>query len=397
MRGAAERATCLLPPEPRPSGVVALGPHPAIQAIEHSGHDRGLKAQPRKAERSPQVEMSLDKLDVNTLPTGERRFLEIVACGCYPAYGGGFEAEFATLRHLALHFMHLNEFANVALLRVGSGGRFEGAGLGDSEFVLLTKDSMGEGWQPPPESGFGTRLYPSAYFETLKETAGSDILGVGLTPYMRVTLEHKRLDGPDQLSYYPGNDTPYPGRILEGEYVAGNEALVTEARRRVFNEIMNDPKIIRGLKKDLKVYRKVCQTGLSRNVPQFDRDKNEIYFNPRAQQYGLKYGLLRYVQTALSIELFELFQRKQFPVEEFLDLSQSVEERIRYAFRKGWVAKDEDLTIAGVMYIQGADFNNTAKIHHYTDESTTFRLKEGSLAEIHNDIVALFENRLLVD
>jgi hypothetical protein len=214
---------------------------------------------------------------------------------------------------------------------------------------------------------------------------------------MKVALEHKRLDGPDQLSYYPGNETPYPGRILEGEYVAGNAELMTEARRRVFSEIMNDPKIIKGLKKDLKVYKKVCQTGLSRNVPQFDRDKNESYFNPPARQDGLKYGLLRYTQTALSIELFELFQRKQFPVEEFLDLNQSVEERIRYAFRKGWVANDEDLTIAGIMYIQAADFNNTAKIHHYTDESNVFKLKEGSLAGVHDDIVAIFENRMLID
>lgn len=341
--------------------------------------------------------MSLEKLDINSLPSGERKYLDIIAQGVYPTYGVGFGAELATLQHLANHFMHLNEYANIALLRVGSGGRFEGAGLGDSEFVLLTKDSMREGWQPPPDGEFGTRVYPAAYFETLKETAGSDIVGVGLTPYMKVTLEHKRLDGPDQLSYYPGNETPYPGRILEGEYVAGNEDLVTEARRRVFSEIMNDPKIIKGLKKDLKVYKKVCQTGLSRNVPQFDRDKNEIYFNPPARQYGLKYGLLRYTQTALSIELFELFERKQFTVEEYLDLNQSVEERIRYAFRKAWVANDEDLTIAGIMYIQAVDFNNTAKIHHYTDESNAFKLKGGSLAEVHDDIVAIFENRLLID
>jgi hypothetical protein len=126
--------------------------------------------------RSPLVEMSLDKLDINGLPSGESRFLDIIASGVYLAYGGGFEAELATLQRLANHFMHLNDFANIALLRVGSGGRFEGAGLGDSEFVLLTKDSMGEGWQPP-DGEFGTRVYPTAYFETLKETAGSNIGG----------------------------------------------------------------------------------------------------------------------------------------------------------------------------------------------------------------------------
>lgn len=282
--------------------------------------------------------MSLTKLDVNSLPGGEKTFIDLVASGIYPAYGVGFDAELATLNHLARYFMHLNEFANVALLRVGSEGRFEGAGLGDSEFVLLTMDSMGEGWEPGADGNFGTRVYPAAYFETLKETTGSDIVGVGLTQYMNVTLEHKRLDGPDQLSYYPGNHTPFPGRILEGEYVAGNKMLVTEARRKVFAEIANDPEIIKGMKKDLKNYKKVCQTGLSRNVPQFDRSKNEIFFKPLSRQFGMKYGLLRYAQTALSIQLLELFQGKPFPIDAYLDLNPSVEERIRYAFRMGWVA-----------------------------------------------------------
>lgn len=49
------------------------------------------------------------------------------------------------------------------------------------------------------------------------------------------------------------------------------------------------------------------------------------------------------------------------------------------------------------MYIQATDFNNTPKIRLYTDETTTFRLAEGSLAEVHDDIVAIFESPLLVD
>lgn len=214
---------------------------------------------------------------------------------------------------------------------------------------------------------------------------------------MRVTLEHKRLDGPDPLSYYPGNDTPFPGRILEGEYVAGNETLAAKARRRVFSEIATDPKILSGMRKDLKIYRKVCQTGLSRNIPQIDHDKNEVYFNPPARQFGLKYGLLRYAQTALSIELFELFQRKKLSIDYYLDLNQSVEERIRYALRKGWVANEEDLIVAGILYINATDFNNTAKIRYYSDETSVFRLETGSLWEVHDDIISIFETRLLIE
>lgn len=342
------------------------------------------------------MEMGFDKLDPDTLPSGERKFIGMVAGGFFAAYGIGFEAEWATLAHLGNHFRHLNEFANIALMRVGSGGRFEGAALGDTEFVLLTKDSMGAGWAPPEDADEGTRTYPAQFYETLARTAGSDIVGVGVTPHMTVSLEHKRLDGPDPLSYYAGNATPFPGRILEGEYVAGNPELVTEARRRVFSEIATDPKVIKGMKKDLKVYKKVCQTGLSRSIRQFDLDKNEMYFTPPAKQFGMKYGLLRYAQTALAIQLFELFQRRQLPIDDYLDLNQSVEERIRYAFREGWVANEEDLIIAGVLYVQATDFNNAAKIRYYSDETTTYTWAEGSMREVHDDILALFEGRPLV-
>ena len=119
---------------------------------------------------------------------------------------------------------------------------------------------MGDDWERPDEDEAGHRVYPPAYFETLVRTTSSDIVGVGPTPYMKVSLEHKRLDGPGQLSYYEGVSTPYPGRILEGEYVAGNRDLVTEARRKVFEEIATDPKIIKGMRADLKNYKKVCDT-----------------------------------------------------------------------------------------------------------------------------------------
>ena len=342
------------------------------------------------------MEMDISKLDVNSLPSGERKFIDLIVSSNFAAYGVGYAAEQVTVAHLQNHFQYLNEFANVALLRVGSGGRFEGAALGDTEFVLLTKDSMGDDWQPPSEEGeFGSKIYPADYFDTLKETAGTDIIGVGLTPYMKVDLEHKRLDSADPLSYYPGNDTPFPGRILEGEYVAGNELLVTEARRKVFTEIVTDPKTIAGMKKDLMVHMKVCETGLSRKIPQFNLETDELYFNP---PNGMKYGLLRYVQTALSIELFELFQRKKLPPDEYLDLNQSVEERVRYAFRKGWVEKEDDLIIAAHIYLQATELNSTAKIRYYTDDkNTTLAVDPGSLRMVHEDVVEMFQQRLLID
>ena len=344
------------------------------------------------------MEMDISKLDVNSLPSGERKFIDLIVSSNFAAYGVGYAAEQVTVAHLQNHFRYLNEFANVALLRVGSGGRFEGAALGDTEFVLLTKDSMGDDWQPPSEEEFGSKIYPADYFNILEQTTGTDIIGVGLTPYMKVELEHKRLDSADALSYYLEDDTPFPGRILEGEYVAGNKSLVTEARRKVFTEIVNDSKIIAGMKKDLKVHKKVCETGLSRKTPQFNLETDELYFNPSNRQFGMKYGILRYVQTALSIELFELFQRKQLPPDEYLDLNQSVEERVRYAFRKGWVAKEDDLIIAAHIYLQATELNSTAKIRYYTDDTnTTLAVKPGSLRMVHEDVVEMFQQRLLID
>ena len=344
------------------------------------------------------MDMPLNWPEIETLPSGELKFLKMIVDSGLAAYGGGYAGEQATLALLQNHFRRLNEFANVALLRVGSGGRFEGAGLGDAEFVLLTKDSMGPEWEPGVEGEAGWNVYPSQFFETLERTSGSDIMGIGLTSYMKVSLEHKRLDGPDLLSYYPGNPTPYPGRILEGEYVAGNPELVTEARRKVFTEIASEPKIISGMKEDLKVHQKVCETGRSRKVPQFNLDTDELYFNPPERQFGMKYGLLRYVQTALSIELFELFQRRQLPIEEYLDLNQGVEERIRYAFRKGWVANEEDLVVGGLIYLQAADVNSIAKIHYYTKHTnTTSKLQPGELRMLHEDVVEIFQSRLLAD
>src|SRR5688572_4955703 len=95
----------------------------------------------------------------------------MIVGGGYAAYGAGFGAEWATLAHLANHFRHLNEFADNALMRVGSGGRFEGAGLGDAEFVLLPKDSMGERWRPPEDAEEGTRLCPARCSDILVRTA----------------------------------------------------------------------------------------------------------------------------------------------------------------------------------------------------------------------------------
>jgi hypothetical protein len=348
------------------------------------------------------MEMPTSPEELAKLPEGEQRFVSLIVNGNFAAYGVGFSAEQATVLSLRNHHRQFNQFSNIALLRVGSGGRFEGSGLGETEFVLLTTDSSEyQGLVCKEIDGLDEdelkRDYPPTFFETLKEVAGTDILHVGLTAYMKVSLEHKRVDGDEKLSYYPGNTTPFPGRVIEGEFIAGNPSLVTVARRKVFDEVANDPKILAGLKEDLKVYRKVCESGLSRKVQQFDLDTGELFFNPENKQFGLKYGVLRYVQSALSIEFFELFQRRKMSIDEYIDLPPSVEERIRYAFRKGWVANEEDMIIAGHIYIQAMDVQTATKVNFYSEGGKRIFGVVGGLRTIHEDVVKIFETRLLID
>src|SRR5207247_1841245 len=81
-------------------GRPARPPAPPLADIRNFASMNGvLQGSPRQQSvRSPQVEMRLDKLALDGLPKGERKFLELIAGGMYPAYGAGFEAELATLQ-----------------------------------------------------------------------------------------------------------------------------------------------------------------------------------------------------------------------------------------------------------------------------------------------------------
>jgi hypothetical protein len=62
------------------------------------------------------------------------------------------------------------------------------------------------------------------------------------------------------------------------------------------------------------------------------------------------------------------------------------------------VANEEDLIIAGHIYLQVTEVNSTAKIQYYTDGTkTTFKLQPGDLRMLHKDVVDIFQQRLLID
>jgi hypothetical protein len=331
-----------------------------------------------------ELEMNLDKLKLDDLPLGEKRFVAELIASQSALYGAGFSAELGTLAQLADHFQQLNEWDNVALVRIGSGGRFEGAALGEAEFVLLT-------------TGQGEHPYPLEYLDKLKYIIDTPLMGIGMVPYMPTRVEHKDLDGNAPFSYYPGNKTPYPGRILEAEWVAGNRRLLEGAKRRVFAEIKSNDNIVDGLRNAAADHAEICKTGLSRKVRQFDLETNTVYYNPAEKQHGMKYGVLRYIQTAISIEIFELLRRRDLPIDEIVDLSQSVEERIRYCFRKDWVSREDDLITAGKVYVQACDLQTEMKIQHSSKNQVAFSLEEGSLSEFHESAINAFQTRVLAE
>jgi hypothetical protein len=336
------------------------------------------------------MEMDITKLDPATLPQGEVEFIQILLGNSFPFYNTGYHGEQAIHQLLAVQLHHQFDYQNVALLRTGSGGRYEGAGVGEHEFILLTKQA-GE----PPR-------FPHEYFGTLIDVAQAPVYIHPELPPVVADVEHKPLDAGSKLSYHSASKTttPYPGRILEAEFVAGNPALWMEARRTVFQEIVTDKEIIAGMKKDLKRYEKTCETGLSNfkgTQQQFDKESRSVFYDPAKFQNGMKYSFLRYTQTAFAIELYSLIKRKAIPVEDVLDLNQSVEERIRYAFRRGWVRRTEQLLVAGYAYVKACDINCRLKAQFHQDGRTTLQLTEGSLESLYGLLVPTFKEGVLID
>lgn len=336
------------------------------------------------------MEMDITKLDPATLPEGEVEFLRILLQESFPFYNTGFHGEQAIHRLLATHLHNQFDYQNVALLRTGSGGRYEGAGVGEHEFILLTTNAE------------GPSTFPHQYFDKLIALAGAPVHVHPDLPPIIADVEHKPLDTGAKLSYHSTSKTttPYPGRVLEAEFVAGNHELWAEARRRVFGEILADDEIIAGMKRDLKRYEKTCETGLSKfkgEQVQFDKDTRTVFYSPETFQNGMKYSFLRFTQTAFAIELFSLVKRRKIPIDDVLDLNQSVEERIRYAFRKGWVSRTNELLVAGYAYVKACDINCRLKAQFQQDGRTSLQLKENSLENLYESLVPPLKEGVLVE
>lgn len=335
--------------------------------------------------------MALDKLRDEDLPDGEKEFIAAVLDLAVPDYAAGFAAEQRLQEFLNGHFSYLNQYSDLALLRIGSSGRYEGFALGEAEFVLLVR--LGHG-ASPLHIGLDDLLV------LLRRS-----LPIPYQPWeTKTSVEVKDLSADLMLCFYQGNPKgkPFPGRVLEAEFVAGNPDLYWEARRRVLQEVISEKAIRRALRDMRREHRSICETGIQRykgeELRQLDLERGIVFHDPKRGVDGLKRSFLRYVQTGLSYEIFDLIARKGIPVEEVLDLNQSVEERIRYCFRKGWVKNKTGLVDVGCAYIELTALQGNVKWAYLTEGRTSFQLAEpDGLRKAFGQIVPAMEAGLLIE
>lgn len=335
--------------------------------------------------------MALHKQRYDDLPDGEKEFIAAVQDLAVPDYAAGFSVEQRLQEFVNHYFSYLNQYSDLALLRIGSSGRYEGFALGEAEFVLVVRPGHGGSPQHVKLDELLVLLrrpLPIPYQEW--ETKSS--------------VEVKDLSTDIPFSFYGGNSKgkPFPGRVLEAEFVAGNPDLFWEARRRVLQEVTSEKAIRRALRDMRREHRSICESGIQRykgeELRQLDIHRGIVFHDPERNLDGLKRSFLRYVQTGLSYEIFDLLARKGIAVADVLDLNQSVEERIRYCFRKGWVKNKTGLIDVGCAYIELTALQGNIKWAYLTNKRKEFQLKESSqLRRAYELIVPTMEAGVLIE
>ena len=203
--------------------------------------------------------MNLAKLPLASLPADEQEFVRSLQAASRVFYSLQFLGEQAVNNILASSYESWNRYSNVAIVRVGSGGRLEGGALGNTELIVFSRPAKSD-------ADFRTE-----HLEKISEVLKAPVPLTGLNPpnplgqqFARVShVEHRTMDSSSPLSYYPGVSTPYPGRVLEAEFLAGNQTLWHEARVRVLGEVSSDPHLIKSMRAENKRYRATCSSGVN--------------------------------------------------------------------------------------------------------------------------------------
>ncbi|MEI7604549.1 MAG: hypothetical protein WCJ19_06045, partial [bacterium] len=96
----------------------------------------------------------------------------------------------------------------------------------------------------------------------------------------------------------------WPIRLLDGYFLWGNSELFQSSRFRILNEYRTRPEIRKNMIERIKEEIAVTRSGITRRTTQFNREEGIIFYNPKYNSYGLKYGPLRLFQE--SIQLIQL-------------------------------------------------------------------------------------------
>jgi hypothetical protein len=333
------------------------------------------------------MEMNIDKLDLEKLPRLEIELLRTMMRTDSMAYAGGYGLESAINVIEAQKFNFLNNIQGVALLRVGSGSRLDGAGVGSQEFIVLTENET---------------LYSNVIHNILHILSTEEW---GVTVNTEVDCEILSLHkGHEQLLFYHSNNKPFPGRIIESTLIYGDSELLTKAKSLVLEQ-MNST-VIKKMKNELRTYKKVVTSGKcnfkKKLTTQFNKNLNEVYYNPEASIYGFKQAYIRFFQQAILIDILSLLVNRSVMKEELLCLPESMEEKLRFLIRKGWINNQyaDYILQLGFTYTKLIDMQSYLKVTFYKEENkdrdtVRLKLKSGSICAI-DDMIERYPNGKLL-
>ncbi len=281
------------------------------------------------------MEMNIDLLDLNELPDCEKALIAELR-NLFPiAYIHSYATEERTNLAASAIFRNLNEIENISLLRTGSGGRLDGAGVGDHDFILLFDSNI--------TSSSSKQVVNEKEVLKIKEELDlkNDVI---VNEQFACTVELIDIASEKELLvYHHSNNKPYPGRILESAFVAGNDELFKTAKLETLKQLFGNKKVLKKIKEELRAYKKNTLSGdmsfKGKVRPQFIDELQVVLYDPKEQTYGLKYGPLRAMQLSLALEFYAALASKSITAESLLDLPTALEDRVRYILRKGLHSK----------------------------------------------------------
>jgi len=160
-------------------------------------------------------------------------------------------------------------------------------------------------------------------------------------------------NGENPLSFY--NNQPhqcYPDRILNADFLLGDDAVFIQAKRKTLLEAVEEGKlgktIREELKKQLKVYKKTLTSGQYRHQIVFD-ENNQYYFETddwRNVRTGFKMGPIRAVQRRLDLLTLNAVRCGKLIINELVaDCPSNTCERIEFLVKRGVIDQKQEKII----------------------------------------------------